>query len=66
MILFERRDIALNGLANIRDSFLTSLALTDSTREAGALRNKVLIFTGIDDYLSHGLLRAVCLNNVLF
>src|SRR5271169_248537 len=66
MIGDQRIDINLNGFLDILQSFITSLSLRDAAGETGTFGNPVAVFTGMDDHLSHEVLRflfleAVCL-----
>ncbi len=53
-VLLKGENVALDGFPDVLDGSLPALALRNAARKTRALCHPEAIFTGINDYLSHG------------
>ena len=53
IIFFQRRDVSFNGFLDILQRFCAAFTLTDTARKTGTFYYPVVIFTVVNNDLSH-------------
>jgi hypothetical protein len=52
-VILERKDVSVDGFADVPDGSLARVALRDAAWKAGALGNPKPVLAGIEEDLSH-------------